>query len=103
MDFLSVCELSASFAEPLPNQGKIARPHHFVSNANKVFCSNEFGAVLKLRDQKYCVIVRCMDSTSACMTVGVLKKGQVAQSVEQRTENPCVGGSIPPLATNHLS
>ncbi len=22
---------------------------------------------------------------------------QVAQSVEQRTENPCVGGSIPPL------
>ena len=26
--------------------------------------------------------------------------GQVAQSVEQRTENPCVGGSIPPLATN---
>ena len=27
--------------------------------------------------------------------------GSVAQSVEQRTENPCVGGSIPPLATNH--
>lgn len=26
--------------------------------------------------------------------------GQVAQSVEQRIENPCVGGSIPPLATN---
>ena len=25
--------------------------------------------------------------------------GQVAQLVEQRTENPCVGGSIPPLAT----
>ncbi len=31
--------------------------------------------------------------------------GQIAQSVEQRTENPRVGGSIPPLATrkiNHL-
>src|SRR2546423_212456 len=28
--------------------------------------------------------------------------GQVAQLVEQRTENPCVGGSIPPLATNHF-
>jgi hypothetical protein len=26
-------------------------------------------------------------------------KGQVAQLVEQRTENPRVGGSIPPLAT----
>ena len=24
---------------------------------------------------------------------------QVAQLVEQRTENPCVGGSIPPLGT----
>ncbi len=31
-----------------------------------------------------------------------LSIGQVAQSVEQRTENPCVGGSIPPLATNKL-
>ena len=29
----------------------------------------------------------------------VLKNGQVAQSVEQRTENPCVGGSIPSLPT----
>ena len=25
--------------------------------------------------------------------------GQVAQLVEQRTENPCVGGSIPSLTT----
>ena len=25
--------------------------------------------------------------------------GSVAQSVEQRTENPCVGGSIPSRAT----
>ena len=28
-----------------------------------------------------------------------LNKGLVAQSVEQRTENPCVGGSIPSQAT----
>jgi hypothetical protein len=27
--------------------------------------------------------------------------GQVAQLVEQRTENPRVGGSIPPLATKY--
>ena len=26
--------------------------------------------------------------------------GPVAQSVEQRIENPCVGGSIPPQATS---
>jgi hypothetical protein len=29
--------------------------------------------------------------------------GQVAQLVEQRTENPCVDGSIPPLATNKIN
>ena len=28
--------------------------------------------------------------------------GQVAQLVEQRTENPRVGGSIPSLATTHI-
>jgi hypothetical protein len=28
--------------------------------------------------------------------------GAVAQSVEQRTENPCVGGSIPPHTTKAL-
>ncbi len=28
-------------------------------------------------------------------------KGPVAQSVEQRIENPCVGGSIPSQATRH--
>src|SRR5215813_8471890 len=28
---------------------------------------------------------------------------QVAQSVEQRTENPCVGGSIPPLGTSFIN
>ena len=29
-----------------------------------------------------------------------LRSGPVAQSVEQRIENPCVGGSIPPQATS---
>ena len=32
-------------------------------------------------------------------SVTILAHGPVAQSVEQRTENPCVGGSIPPQAT----
>jgi len=30
------------------------------------------------------------------------QKAQVAQLVEQRTENPRVGGSNPPLGTTHL-
>ena len=29
----------------------------------------------------------------------IVKYAQIAQSVEQRTENPRVGGSIPPLGT----
>ena len=29
-------------------------------------------------------------------------KAEVAQSVEQRTENPCVGGSIPPLGIPYM-
>ena len=32
-------------------------------------------------------------------TLAITSIGQIAQLVEQRTENPCVGGSIPPLAT----
>ena len=32
----------------------------------------------------------------------VKRAGAVAQSVEQRTENPCVGGSIPPHTTKDL-
>jgi hypothetical protein len=31
------------------------------------------------------------------------KRGQVAQLVEQRTENPRVGGSTPSLATNKIT
>ena len=35
----------------------------------------------------------------ACLIRGSHRDGQVAQLVEQRTENPRVGGSIPSLAT----
>ena len=37
------------------------------------------------------VSIICIQSTNLI--------AQIAQSVEQRTENPCVGGSIPPLGT----
>jgi hypothetical protein len=32
----------------------------------------------------------------------IMPLGLVAQSVEQRIENPCVGGSIPPRATKNI-
>jgi hypothetical protein len=41
-------------------------------------------------------IVPCMPSDI------LLPLGPVAQSVEQRIENPCVGGSIPPQATSFI-
>jgi hypothetical protein len=39
----------------------------------------------------------------ACLIRGSPRYGQVAQLVEQRTENPRVGGSIPSLATNKIN
>ena len=45
-------------------------------------------------------------AAASCGLVSVAGKsnefGLVAQLVEQRTENPCVGGSIPPQATNNM-
>ena len=43
---------------------------------------------------KELAITRASDTLALCST---LSNGQVAQLVEQRTENPCVGGSNPPL------
>jgi hypothetical protein len=35
--------------------------------------------------------------------LAVKQNGAVAQLVEQRTENPCVGGSIPPHTTKSFT
>src|SRR5260221_4623528 len=40
-----------------------------------------------------------LDSRAAHLYKARRPGAQVAQLVEQRTENPCVGGSIPPLGT----
>jgi hypothetical protein len=44
----------------------------------------------------YAVLVKCGEDL-------IHTNGLVAQSVEQRTENPCVGGSIPSQATIYLN
>ncbi len=46
-------------------------------------------AILRL---KWCELSETMD-----------RRAEVAQLVEQRTENPCVGGSSPPLGTTKLN
>ena len=47
--------------------------------------------------------VPCLDGAAeARCNTRPLYGGQIAQLVEQRTENPRVGGSIPPLATSIL-
>ena len=43
------------------------------------------------RNLRFCVLLT--------VKTGENDPGQVAQLVEQRTENPCVGGSIPSLST----
>ena len=49
-----------------------------------------------------CAELHCVLSwTSRVSSVGEV--GQVAQLVEQRTENPRVGGSIPSLATSQIN
>ena len=42
----------------------------------------------------------CIVKKSSIFYVFSFKCGQIAQLVEQRTENPCVAGSIPVLATS---
>ena len=56
------------------------------------------------KDENPCVAKRCgiPISIGKRMKILVSPEGAVAQSVEQRTENPCVGGSIPPHTTFDL-
>jgi hypothetical protein len=49
---------------------------------------------------RYRYNARLPDSPEILGKTGFVANGLVAQSVEQRIENPCVGGSIPPRATN---
>ena len=48
-----------------------------------------------LDSPRYCGLIRLCEKSDISRS----SKGQVAQSVEQGTENPRVGGSIPSLAT----
>tara|TARA_B100000029_G_scaffold494398_1_gene558076 strand:+ start:318 stop:509 length:192 start_codon:yes stop_codon:yes gene_type:complete len=49
-----------------------------------------------LINSKYCILISIKNK----IILGFLNiYAQVAQLVEQRTENPCVGGSNPPLGT----
>ena len=43
---------------------------------------------------------KCIDDINLKLSYNPFSlNAQIAQSVEQRIENPCVGGSIPPLGT----
>ena len=44
-------------------------------------------------------ITKCIDVLRAAFSSHPSPNGKIAQLVEQRTENPCVPGSIPGLAT----
>jgi hypothetical protein len=74
---------------------------HFSPESFQVLLYNIFsgtlffiGKLLSLRS----IWSNWQQSPDVCSGNGA--KGAVAQSVEQRIENPCVGGSIPPHTTN---
>ena len=46
-----------------------------------------------------CYFCHPIKNSGVAGVLRVKNDGAVAQSVEQRTENPCVGGSIPPHTT----
>ena len=46
-----------------------------------------------------CLIIILLENEVFLLFLQSYFKGAVAQLVEQRTENPCVGGSIPPHTT----
>ncbi|MDB5919033.1 MAG: hypothetical protein JWR40_3267, partial [Massilia sp.] len=48
-----------------------------------------------------CLLTRQLDLQTLLRVSIIMPLGLVAQSVEQRIENPCVGGSIPPRATKN--
>ncbi len=75
MSLLDVPCRTPSAGWPTPTSGRIA-PH-----SRRALTASTF---IKLNNSLRIISTLC---------------GLVAQSVEQRTENPCVGGSIPPRAT----
>lgn len=54
---------------------------------------------LCLQKKEEMAYVRSFSLPKAASLSSFVLCGQIAQSVEQRTENPCVAGSIPVLAT----
>ena len=54
------------------------------------------GAKVQIRWDLEFLPAKKLDSGNAGLLISA-RHGQVAQLVEQRTENPCVGGSNPPL------
>ena len=62
-----------------------------------MICETRAGLSRPWRKPRFARIIRA--PCYRCLGMRDAADGQVAQLVEQRTENPCVGGSIPPLAT----
>jgi hypothetical protein len=72
-----------------------------------------FGTSTLRRDRFVPILLRALYTTSVATGITICTRlnaqisqvirfqpdGRIAQLVEQRTENPCVGGSIPPPAT----
>ena len=83
--------------------GACRRGHYLAEEAARRDARAEFEALLRRLDARAAHPRRFGTIAGFVPRPGIHREsldGQVAQLVEQRTENPCVGGSIPPLATN---
>ena len=81
----------------------VTLPANFLSNFidpghKNIFLvpKNNSQPLLRTLIQNYSLFLLTQKATRSLIA---LPCGQIAQSVEQRTENPCVAGSIPALAT----
>ena len=59
---------------------------------------------MKTEKSEHCFFIKCFAALKLLLFLqSFFTGGDVAQLVEQRTENPCVTGSIPVVATESTS
>ncbi len=91
---------------PLPQAPPIQhwwwRPHFYQGDITVVVDNNFYGCIVAELNAGWSSLVARRahnPKVRGSNPLSAIRFAQIAQSVEQRTENPRVGGSIPPLAT----
>ena len=82
----------------------VSKTRHFQFSGRGVYCRNQNRR--RSLQEKICeelnLHLHSIKKNYICRHFKI-SYGDIAQSVEQRTENPCVGGSIPPVTTRWIA